>query len=275
MISLTSLKGADGMKQLSAMIKKAEVDHEVNSKNSSKKLIPDDVTEFFTVVLEPGEDGVAVAYPIEFYKYDPENYPIFVSILGDYSESITSSTGNTRFLYNDPKLRCESFVSESPRGPDNKLAEQLLGLKVSGRVLLLSCQYDIEEEAFDTVNFSRKQVLKLAKRLTEINHVGKVEIIFSATPCKTFSGEEKPVAADKSLLQMHSGIEAFNFIKEKVASSALEDEKLRLNRAKLRSCGACHKEGAKQICSGCGFVRYCGRECQTAAWKSHKTTCKK
>mmetsp|Transcript_5034 Transcript_5034/g.9496 ORF Transcript_5034/g.9496 Transcript_5034/m.9496 type:complete len:223 (+) Transcript_5034:70-738(+) len=47
------------------------------------------------------------------------------------------------------------------------------------------------------------------------------------------------------------------------------DEELLLCRAP-----SCMNQGSKK-CSGCGNVRYCGKECQTAHWKKHKKVCKK
>ena len=29
-----------------------------------------------------------------------------------------------------------------------------------------------------------------------------------------------------------------------------------------------------RVCSGCEIARYCGPECQRAAWKEHKPACK-
>ena len=38
-------------------------------------------------------------------------------------------------------------------------------------------------------------------------------------------------------------------------------------------CAKCGTRGAKQRCSTCKAVAYCSKECQRAAWKSHKITC--
>jgi len=38
-------------------------------------------------------------------------------------------------------------------------------------------------------------------------------------------------------------------------------------------CAKCGKRGAKQRCSRCKVVDYCSKDCQLAAWKSHKKTC--
>jgi hypothetical protein len=44
-----------------------------------------------------------------------------------------------------------------------------------------------------------------------------------------------------------------------------------------RKCAACSvripKERTKSRCSGCMLVYYCGKECQTAHWTQHKTSC--
>ncbi|KAA1469777.1 hypothetical protein DENSPDRAFT_835437 [Dentipellis sp. KUC8613] len=44
-----------------------------------------------------------------------------------------------------------------------------------------------------------------------------------------------------------------------------------------RQCAFCEKVGAQTMptCSGCKLVRYCDRQCQIAAWPSHKPVCKK
>ena len=40
------------------------------------------------------------------------------------------------------------------------------------------------------------------------------------------------------------------------------------------ACAACGKTGAKKCCSRCKRVWYCSKDCQTAAWKTHKLVCK-
>jgi MYND finger len=39
-------------------------------------------------------------------------------------------------------------------------------------------------------------------------------------------------------------------------------------------CAHCLREAAAKKCSPCKAVRYCSKECQTAAWKAHKKECK-
>jgi len=40
------------------------------------------------------------------------------------------------------------------------------------------------------------------------------------------------------------------------------------------SCSNCGNQGAALLrCSACKQTRYCGAECQKAAWKRHKITC--
>jgi MYND finger len=42
------------------------------------------------------------------------------------------------------------------------------------------------------------------------------------------------------------------------------------------ACSFCAKKVGIHMCSGCpstSDIRYCSRECQQAAWPSHKTTC--
>jgi hypothetical protein len=43
---------------------------------------------------------------------------------------------------------------------------------------------------------------------------------------------------------------------------------------KAHMCASCHAPHAKQLCSRCKTVRYCGRDCQTGHWKAHKAHCK-
>jgi hypothetical protein len=46
----------------------------------------------------------------------------------------------------------------------------------------------------------------------------------------------------------------------------------------VRRCAECGKEGGRgcmlHSCSGCSVVLYCGRECQTRHWKTHKAFCR-
>lgn len=39
------------------------------------------------------------------------------------------------------------------------------------------------------------------------------------------------------------------------------------------ACTRCGAKGALKICTRCRSARYCGRECQLAAWPSHKQAC--
>lgn len=43
--------------------------------------------------------------------------------------------------------------------------------------------------------------------------------------------------------------------------------------ARVLSCSRCGKPAATKKCSRCGCARYCGKECQAAAWPSHKGGC--
>ena len=46
-------------------------------------------------------------------------------------------------------------------------------------------------------------------------------------------------------------------------------------RSQVRKCGHCgESDGAMRMCSRCGSVAYCSRECQTAHWKAHKKVCR-
>ena len=38
-------------------------------------------------------------------------------------------------------------------------------------------------------------------------------------------------------------------------------------------CGYCRDWGNVKACRGCQEVAYCGKECQKAAWKTHKSSC--
>ena len=40
------------------------------------------------------------------------------------------------------------------------------------------------------------------------------------------------------------------------------------------SCAACGASGAKNLCGGCRKVSFCNAECQRAAWKGHKASCR-
>ncbi|TEA15000.1 F-box protein [Colletotrichum sidae] len=42
-----------------------------------------------------------------------------------------------------------------------------------------------------------------------------------------------------------------------------------------RVCAGCgREEGGLKGCTGCGVVKYCGKECQATEWKAHKGDCK-
>jgi hypothetical protein len=42
------------------------------------------------------------------------------------------------------------------------------------------------------------------------------------------------------------------------------------------ACGNCGSRGTDlRSCAGCGEAWYCNRNCQRAAWKAHKSACKK
>jgi hypothetical protein len=40
------------------------------------------------------------------------------------------------------------------------------------------------------------------------------------------------------------------------------------------ACHFCHLEAVSKTCSGCLMARYCSKECQIKAWKTHKPHCK-
>lgn len=40
-----------------------------------------------------------------------------------------------------------------------------------------------------------------------------------------------------------------------------------------KSCAVCNKLGTMRACGKCKLIRYCGKECQIADWKRHKTIC--
>eukprot|EP00977_Amphora_coffeiformis_P022399 scaffold10860_cov182-Amphora_coffeaeformis.AAC.16 len=48
-------------------------------------------------------------------------------------------------------------------------------------------------------------------------------------------------------------------------------------RAENFTCAYCHKTSTKKLlcCARCKTVSYCGKDCQKAAWKAHKTQCVK
>ena len=40
------------------------------------------------------------------------------------------------------------------------------------------------------------------------------------------------------------------------------------------NCKVCAKSGIKlKVCSGCHYVKYCSKECQSKDWASHKAFC--
>jgi hypothetical protein len=41
----------------------------------------------------------------------------------------------------------------------------------------------------------------------------------------------------------------------------------------LRKCAECGRQGDVLRCARCQNVFFCGRACQSKAWKTHKTTC--
>lgn len=42
----------------------------------------------------------------------------------------------------------------------------------------------------------------------------------------------------------------------------------------INSCASCGAEDVPSYCARCKIVKYCGRECQTAHWETHKLTCR-
>ena len=52
--------------------------------------------------------------------------------------------------------------------------------------------------------------------------------------------------------------------------SALSDD---IGRCKSQ-CAVCGAAGELRSCHGCGFVKYCGRECQRAGWPAHQLVCR-
>ena len=53
--------------------------------------------------------------------------------------------------------------------------------------------------------------------------------------------------------------------------SILADDVRRMS-GQCASCG--HSMGRLKSCHGCGFVKYCGRECQRAGWPAHQLVCR-
>ena len=48
-----------------------------------------------------------------------------------------------------------------------------------------------------------------------------------------------------------------------------------LNALGVKTCLACGKAGAKSLCKGCRSVSFCGKACQTEAWRGHKKACRR
>ena len=48
-----------------------------------------------------------------------------------------------------------------------------------------------------------------------------------------------------------------------------------LNALGVKTCLACGKAGAKSLCLGCRSVNFCGKACQTEAWRGHKKACRR
>ena len=56
----------------------------------------------------------------------------------------------------------------------------------------------------------------------------------------------------------------------KILGNSVAQQKMASNDKACRVCDAVEKT---KKCSGCEKVYYCGRECQRADWKAHKSSC--
>ena len=66
-------------------------------------------------------------------------------------------------------------------------------------------------------------------------------------------------------------ISYFHSVKPKTAKQRKEDEKA--CKDKKSRCEICYNKGLF-MCGKCKYTKYCGKECQTKDWQSHKIECK-
>jgi hypothetical protein len=86
------------------------------------------------------------------------------------------------------------------------------------------------------------------------------------------------------LTAVETDLEVAKHVTAKVPCDCLDDivadleKKTHHGRKELAECCYCHKKGSmgKKImrCSRCQQVQYCGVECQTKDWPTHKSLCR-
>ena len=55
----------------------------------------------------------------------------------------------------------------------------------------------------------------------------------------------------------------------------MQNVRAALDALGVKTCLACGKTGAKSLCLGCRSVNFCGKACQTEAWRGHKKACRR
>ena len=55
----------------------------------------------------------------------------------------------------------------------------------------------------------------------------------------------------------------------------MQNVRAALDALGVKTCLACGKTGAKSLCKGCRSVSFCGKACQTEAWRGHKKACRR
>ena len=62
---------------------------------------------------------------------------------------------------------------------------------------------------------------------------------------------------------------------QNLAMENMQNVRAALDALGVKTCLACGKTGAKSVCAGCRTVSFCGKACQTEAWRGHKRACRR